>query len=318
MLGPWAGAGDAGAAVSLLDGIRAAVSPGTRVLHAAGTAIEGGSRTGFDEAIAAARAADVVVLCLGESAIMSGEAASRAGLALPGRQDELARAVIATGRPVVVTLTSGRPLAVPDLAATATALLQTWFLGHEAGNAVADVLFGDWNPSARLAVTFPRHPGQVPLYYGHRRTGRPPGPGRYTSKYQDGLSGPLYPFGWGQSYTSFHYGPPRLAARELAADGTLDVAVDVTNGGPRAGETTVQLYVHDPVASVARPVLELRGVAKLRLEPGATATARLELRAADLAFLRADGTVGSEPGRIEVLVGPSSVELQATSFTLKP
>jgi beta-glucosidase len=317
MLGPWAGAGDPTEAVTILDGIRTAVAASTRVVHCAGcSTIAGDDRSLFAEAVAMASLADAVVLCLGEAAGMSGEAASRTDIDLPGVQRALAEAVLATGRPTVVTLSNGRPLALPWLAERAKAILETWFLGTEAGNAVADVLFGDFNPSGRLPVTIPRSIGQVPIHHDGRPTGRPPSEERFTSKYLDAPTTPLFPFGFGLSYTTFHHGAPVLSASVLAQDGQLSVTTQITNTGSRAGEELVQMYVRDVVASVARPVLELKDFARIALRPGESGTVTFTLTAAELGFYRRDMSFGVEPGEVEVLVGPHAAELQAARFIL--
>ncbi|HEX6068764.1 MAG TPA: glycoside hydrolase family 3 C-terminal domain-containing protein, partial [Longimicrobiaceae bacterium] len=212
---------------------------------------------------------DVAILVIGETQEMSAEASSRATIGLPGRQADLAHAVQATGTPVVVVLMNGRPLAIPSLVENVPAVVESWYLGVEMGNAVADVLFGGYNPGGKLPVTFPRSAGQVPIYYAHRNTGRPPSSTeKYTSKYLDVPWTPLFPFGYGLSYTRFSYGPPRLGTTTLRPGGSLAVQVEVTNSGTRMGHEVVQLYIRDEVASVTRPVKELRGFERIRLEPG--------------------------------------------------
>ena len=234
-LGNWRGQGAANSAVSLLEGVKAAVSPGTRVLHAEGAKLVTGPRTfmvpsvynttdrsGFPAAVEAARAADVVLLAIGEDAFQSGEGRSQADLGLKGLQDELVRAVVEANKKVVVVLMSGRPLTIGHVADAVPALLETWLLGSQSGHAIADVLFGDHNPSGRLPVSFPRVVGQVPLYYGHKNTGRPgPETGVTWSHYTDVSNDPLYPFGFGLSYTSFTYSAPKLSASEIGRDGQL-------------------------------------------------------------------------------------------------
>ncbi|MBX6330316.1 MAG: glycoside hydrolase family 3 C-terminal domain-containing protein, partial [Gemmatimonadaceae bacterium] len=317
VLGPWAAAGRAADAVCVLDGIRRAVSPATRVRYARGAEVEGSDTSGFAEAVRAAREADVVVLVLGERSDMSGEASSRASIQLPGVQRELAQRVVAAGKPVVALLMSGRPLATPWLAAHVPAILETWFLGTEMGPAVADILFGDYAPSGKLPVTVPRATGQVPIYYAHKPTGRPPSDSnRYTTKYLDVPWTPLYPFGYGLSYTTFAYAPPRLSRSTMRATDTLVVQVDVRNTGSRAGDEVVQLYVRDDVASVTRPVEELRGFRRVTLAPGETKTISFTLRADDLAFYDRNMQRVVEPGTFTVLVGGSSADVQAAHFTV--
>ena len=227
--------------------------------------------SGFDEAVRIARDSDVVIVAVGESAEMSGEAASRSSLDLPGRQLDLVKALHATGKPIVVVLMNGRPLTINWVAENVPAILETWFAGTQAGNAIADVLFGDVNPGGKLPVTFPRSVGQVPLYYNHKNTGRPPdAKNKYTSKYLDVAWTPLFPFGYGLSYTKFKFTAPLLSAQRIRPDGSLTVTVEVENTGNRAGDEVVQLYIRDVAASVTRPVKELKGFQRITLQPGET------------------------------------------------
>ena len=313
-LGSWAGAGRPRDAVPILDGIRQAVSPGTEVLYAPGAPVEEIDRSGFEEALRIARAADVVVLVVGEDREMSAEARNRSDLGLPGVQQELVEAVHATGTPVVTVLTNGRPLAIPWLAENAQALIEAWYLGIQMGPAVADVLFGDYNPAGRLPVTFPRATGQVPIYYNHKSTGRPPTEDRYTSKYIDVHWTPQYPFGYGLSYTTFAYGAPRLSARSIEAGDSIVVTVDVTNTGPREGDEVVQLYVRDDVASITPAVRRLRGFRRITLRPGETRTVSFTLHPRDLAFWNAAMRLVVEPGSFTVMVGGNSQDVQQVQF----
>jgi beta-glucosidase len=317
MLGPWAAGGRPEEVVTILEGLRAAF-PAREVAHARGVETDGDQTSGIPAALDLARAAEVVVLCLGEARAMSGEAASRARPDLPGRQAEFARALLDVGKPVVVTLSSGRPLMAPRLFERADTVLATWFLGSEAGHAVGDVLCGRHNPSARLAVSWPVDVGQIPIFYAQRPTGRPADPAEhYTSKYIDLPVDPLFAFGHGLSYTRFAYGALRADPEELRPAGTLAVEVEVTNEGDVAGEETVFLFVRDPVASIARPLLELKGVAKLALAPGAQGTVRLELGAEDLAFLGPDLLPRVEPGVFEIHVGPSADRRSLLTTTVR-
>ena len=314
-LGNWAGLGRAEDAVSVLTGIRRAVSPGTRVLHAAGAHPEREDTSGIAAAVRVARQADAVVLVVGETPGMSAEAASRATIELPPSQQALAEAVLATGKPVVVVLMNGRPLALQWLHDHAPAILETWFLGVEQGTATADVLFGDHAPGGKLPVTFPRVTGQVPIYYAGKNTGRPPvAEQKYTSKYIDVPWTPLYPFGHGLSYTTFSYGAPRLSAGTMRPGDTLHVEVEVANAGRVEGHEVVQLYLRDEVASVTRPVMELRGFERVRLAPGERRTVRFALDVQDLAFL--DGAMRrvAEPGAFRVFVGGSSAATTEARF----
>ncbi|HEX6940572.1 MAG TPA: glycoside hydrolase family 3 N-terminal domain-containing protein [Longimicrobiales bacterium] len=317
-LGSWAAAGRAEDAVTVLDGIRAAVAPGTRVLYARGADVMSDDTTGFAAAVDAARRADAVILVLGEHHDMSAEALNRASIGLPGVQLELAKRIHATGKPIVVVLMNGRPLAIPWLDAHVPAIVEAWFLGVQMGPAVADVLFGDYNPSGKLPVTFPRAVGQVPIYYNHKNTGRPPDPdNKYTSKYLDIPWTPLYPFGHGLSYTTFEYGEPELDRAVVGPDDTVAVSVTVTNTGARAGAEVVQLYIRDDVASVTRPVMELRGFRKISLEPGESRRVTFRLGPDDLAFWDLEMRRRVEPGTFTVFVGGSSQRVKQARFTVE-
>jgi beta-glucosidase len=306
MLGPWAAGGRPEDMVTILEGLRAAF-PAREVVHVLGVEIGRGDTSGIPAALDLARAADVVVLCLGEARRMSGEAASRARPGLPGHQDALAKAMLDLGKPVVVTLSSGRPLMAPWLFERADAVLATWFLGSEAGNAVADVLCTRHNPTARLPVSWPVDIGQIPIFYGQQPTGRPANPAEhYTAKYIDLPVEPLFPFGHGLSYTPFGYRDLRARPKELRPGEAITVEVEVTNEGAVAGEETVFLFLRDPVASIARPLLELRGVTRIALEPGARGTVRFELSTDDLTLLGPDLSPRFEPGAFEIHVGPSA------------
>jgi beta-glucosidase len=307
-LGSWAAEGKEEDAIAVLDGIRQAV-PNTRVLYAPGAPVEEADRRGFAEAVGIARQADAVVLVLGEHQDMSAEARNRTTLGLPGSQQELLEAVAATGKPLVVVLMNGRPLALPWMADNVPAILEAWYLGVQMGPAVADVLFGDYNPGGKLPVTFPRTVGQVPIYYNHKSTGRPPSEQeRYTSKYLDVPWTPLFPFGHGLSYTTFTYSAPRLSAATIPATGSITIEVDVMNSGQRPGDEVVQLYVRDDVASVTRPVKELRGFARVTLQPGERRTVSFTLEPDDLAFYDLQMRQVVEPGAFTVWVGTSSAD----------
>ena len=306
MLGPWAGAGRAEDMVTILEGLRAAL-PKSAISHAPGVPIEGGEAGGIGAALNLAGAADVVVLCLGEARRMSGEAASRARPDLPGHQAELARAVLDLGKPVVVLLSSGRPLMAPWLFERAQAVLATWFLGSEAGHAIGDVVSGRYNPSGRLPVSWPVDVGQIPIFYARRPSGRPADPEvHYSSKYLDLPVDPLFPFGHGLSYSRFVARDLRVSAAELVPGQELSVEVEVANEGPRTGEVTMFMFIRDPVASVSRPLLELRGISKTALDPGASTTLSFTLTTDDLRFLGPDLSSRLEPGLIELFVGPSA------------
>jgi beta-glucosidase len=318
-LGGWAAAGRPEDAVTPLAAIRQALGTRTRVSYARGASADTSDTLGFAAATRAAREADAVILVLGEREDMSAEAHSRASVDLPGVQSDLARVVHAAaraaGKPVVVVLMNGRPLAVPWLAENVPAIVEAWFLGVQTGPALVDVLFGDYNPAGRLPVSVPRTVGQVPVYYNHRNTGRPPVESeRYTSKYIDVPWTPLWPFGHGLSYTTFAYGAPRLSKTEMWPTDSLTVSVDVTNTGARAGDEVVQLYVRDDAASVTRPVKMLKGFRRIPLRPGARRTVTFTLRPQDLAFydLRMQHVV--EPGAFTVWVAGSSVGGEPARF----
>lgn len=330
-LGSWRANAVAGSAVSLLEGIRAAAGAGLTVQHAEGAPLAVGERSfvreleinekdrsGFAEAVAIARDADVVVMAVGEDCWQSGEGRSQVDITLKGVQEELVGTVFAANPRMVVVLMNGRPLAIEWIAGNVPAIVEAWHLGSQAGHAIADVLFGDHNPSGKLPACFPRYVGQLPLYYAHKRTGRPgPSDMVFWSHYTDSPNTPRYPFGHGLSYTTFEYSDVALSADELAADGTISVTVTVTNSGQRAGAEVVQLYVRDLVGSVTRPVLELTGFEKIELAPGASQKVTFELRAADLAFTTLDGTVKAEPGEFEVHVGGSSADTRSATFRLR-
>jgi beta-glucosidase len=311
-LGSWAGTGKPEDAVTLLEGIRRAV-PRARVLHARGAPVDTADTSGFAEAERLAREADAVLLVVGEREDMSAEAASRASIELPGSQEALAQVVTRAARaadpakPVVALLMNGRPLAIPWLADSVPAVVETWFLGVEHGHAVADVLFGDHNPSGRLPVTLPRATGQVPIYYSAKPTGRPPDPKeKYTSKYLDVHWTPQWPFGHGLSYTTFGYSDLRLSADSIRAGDSLAVTVSVRNTGSRPGEEVVQLYIRDDAASVTRPLRSLKGFARFGLRPGESREVRLTLRPGDLSLYDLSMRRVVEPGGFTVFVGGSS------------
>lgn len=317
VIGNWGGLGRGEDGVAMIDGIRRAVAAQTSVRYARGASPTSSDTSGIAEAVRVAQGADAVVLVVGETPDMSAEAESRSSLALPGAQEQLAEAVIATGKPVVVVLMNGRPLAIDRVAQTAPAILETWFLGVEHGNATADVLFGDANPGGRMPLSTPRTVGQVPIYYDHKNTGRPPTAEKYTSKYNDLPWTPLYPFGFGLSFTTFSYSAPRLSASSIAPNDSLRVEVDVTNTGRRAGDEVAQLYIRDDVGSVTRPVMQLRRFQRVTLTPGQRMTLRWSLGMNDLAFHNLAMRRVAEPGTFHVFTGSSSAETQSASFTLR-
>jgi beta-glucosidase len=330
-LGNWRAQAQAGTAVSLLEGIQAAVGPETRVAHAPGVKLvtgprnfmarsvfETSDRSGIPAAVEASRAADVVVMALGEDAFQSGEGRSQVDIGLKGLQEELLRAVLDVNSKVVVVLMSGRPLVLSPTAQAAPALVAAWHAGSQAGHAIADVLFGDHGPVGRLPVAFPRHVGQLPMTYAHKSTGRPGPQAEVTwSSYNDLANDPLHPFGFGLAYTTFAYGEVRVGAPEMARDGSLQVSATVTNTGSRAGAELVQLYVRDLVGSVTRPVKELKGFQRVALAPGESREVAFTLKAADLAFHTASGRWEAEPGAFKVYLGGNARDVKEAAFTLR-
>jgi beta-glucosidase len=330
-LGNWRAKADANSAVSLLEGIQAAVSPSTRVVHAAGVNIVTGERTfmarsafdtadrsGIAAAVDAARSADVVVVAVGEDAFQSGEGRSQVDIGLKGLQEELLRAVLDVNPRVVVVLMSGRPLVLGPTADRAPALLEAWHAGSQAGHAIADVLFGEYNPSGKLPVAFPRHVGQLPMTYAHKNTGRPgPEPGVTWSSYNDMPNDPLYPFGYGLSYTRFAYSEPRVSAPEIDRNGVLEVKTIVSNTGTRRGVEVAQLYVRDRVGSLTRPVKELKGFQRVELAPGESREITFTLKSSDLAFYTASGKWETEPGAFKVFVGGNARDVKEAGFAVR-
>ncbi|RMB55121.1 beta-glucosidase [Sphingomonas sp. PP-CE-3A-406] len=312
VVGTWAFMADEKLNVSIAQGLRAR---GLTVTTAQGSEIEAPLPGGIATAVAAANAADIVLLAVGESQLMSGEAQSRTEITIPAPQMALAEAVAATGKPVIVLLRHGRALALHGAVKDAPAILATWFLGSESGNAIADVLFGDVNPSAKLSASFPNESGQEPYFYNHKNTGRPApdtGSQEYKSRYRETKNEALYPFGYGLSYTSFSVSNVVVPAQMTD---TLAVTATVTNTGARAGDEVVQLYIHDRVASRTRPVRELKGFARVSLAPGASKRVTLTLKREDLRFW-GDGDWVIEPGMFDLWVATSSVAGEKQSFEL--
>ncbi len=309
-LGPWSGVGRAEEVVSVKEGLERRLGSSTQVLHAEGVPILGGSDQGIAEAVRVAERADAVILVLGEAAGMSGEAQSRASIDLPGRQLDLALAVLAAGKPTVVVLMSGRPLAIPEVVERAPAILQAWFLGVESGHALARVLFGDVSPGGKLPVTFPRATGQIPIYYNHKQSGRPGRSDvRWSSKYLDVAIGPLFPFGHGLSYATFRYEASRLSHTAIDAGQSFDLSLRVSNTGRRTADEVVQLYARDVVASITRPVKELIGFRRVTLAPGQSVEVVFHVPAAALGFYRGQEHV-VEAGKTELMIGSSSADIR--------
>lgn len=326
MIGSWSAAGDRKTRpVSLLQGLRARAGKDVRIEYARGAGYEFDSTVEaveFEKALDIARHADIVIAAMGEKWDMTGEAASRTSLNLPGSQTALLKELHKLGKPIVLVLMSGRPLSVSWAADNVDAILEAWYPGTMGGHAVADVLFGDYNPSGKLPVTFPRTVGQVPIFYNMKNTGRP-----YTaenlgekfySRYLDLPNEPLYPFGHGLSYTTFAYSPIELSSEQIRMSETLTATVTVSNTGERDGEEIVQLYIRDLVGSVTRPVKELKAFKKIHLKAADSQQVSFRLGAPDLAFHRADMSYGAEPGDFLLFIGTSSADVQQARFTVVP
>jgi beta-glucosidase len=334
MLGTWAMGGDMRTISSVVDGIKNVGGTAVTVLSSRGSVFSdnsvlagttsplgisqsqttGSGKTNEEllkEAVETANRADVVVAVLGEPAAWSGEASSRSEIGIPAVQQILLKALIATGKPVVLVLVNGRPLILEWEDANVSTILEAWAGGLEAGNAIADVLFGDYNPSGKLTTTFPRSIGQIPLYYNHLNTGRPIDPkNKFTSKYLDISNDPLYPFGFGLSYTSFEYGDIRLNKTELKGNETLTATIKITNTGKYAGEEVVQLYIQDPVASISRPVKELKNFSRILLQPGESKDISMNVTTNDLKFYNSDLKFDWEPGEFIIYAGPNSRDVK--------
>lgn len=341
MTGTWSVAARFSESVTVLEGLKKAVGENAKVVYAKGSNLhddpaieERGTMFGKslnrdprsanairEEAVRIARSADVIVAAVGEGAEMSGEASSRVNIDIPQTQRDLLKALLETGKPVVLVLFTGRPLTLKWENENIPAILNVWFGGSEAGDAIADVLFGDVNPSGKLTTTFPQHVGQLPMYYSQKNTGRPLADGqwfqKFRSNYLDVSNDPVYPFGYGLSYTEFQYGELKLDKTEMPMSGSLTVSVEVTNTGSREGAEVVQLYIRDLVGSVTRPVKELKGFQKITLKPDESKTVSFTFTEKELSFYRADLTFGAEPGKFHVFVGGNSRDAKQAEFELK-
>ena len=336
MLGTWVVAGDWTKSITVMDGVKNLAGNAVNVLYAKGANISDDSMlvkniNGFakeididksspeeliSEAVATANKADVVVAVMGEAADMSGESSSRSDISLPESQKNLLKALVKTGKPIVLVLINGRPLTIPWENDNIPSILEAWAPGTEAGNAIADVLFGNYNPSGKITATFPRSVGQIPIYYNHKNTGRPyngKGSGKFKSYYMDISNDPLYPFGYGLSYTSFDYSDVTLSKTSLKGDETLTATVTITNTGKYAGEETVQLYISDPVASVTRAVKDLKGFKKVFLQPGEKKEVSFAITTASLKFYNSDLKYNWEPGAFIIQVGTSSASTKSAT-----
>ncbi|MHC8335352.1 beta-glucosidase BglX [Pseudomonas sp. LB3P25] len=342
MMGSWAAAGKPAQSVTLLDGMTNALGAQSTLIYARGANITSdkkvldylnflnfdapevvddprSAQVLIDEAVKAAKDADVVVAAVGESRGMSHESSSRTDLNIPANQRDLIKALKATGKPLVLVLMNGRPLSILEEKDQADAILETWFTGTEGGNAIADVLFGDYNPSGKLPITFPRSVGQIPTYYNHLSIGRPftPGkPGNYTSQYFDDTTGPLFPFGFGLSYTDFSLSDMALSSTTLNKTGKLDASVMVKNTGKRDGETVVQLYIQDVTGSMIRPLKELKNFQKIMLKAGEQKVVHFTITEDDLKFFNAQLKYAAEPGKFNVEIGLDSQDVTQQSFEL--
>lgn len=340
MLGTWSVSGDPEKSVTIMQGIKNVVGGTVNILYAKGANIS--DDTAFikrvnvfgeeisvdkrtpsemiDEAVETAGKADVVVAVLGEAADMTGESSSMSNISLQKSQEDLLKALVKTGKPVVLVLMNGRPMTLPWEDQHVPAILDTWFGGTEAGNAVADVLFGDYNPSGKITASFPRTVGQIPVYYNHLNTGRPFQPGdspKFKSDYLDVSNDPLYPFGYGLSYTTFKYSDISLSNTTLSPSGKITASVNITNTGTRSGKETVQMYIRDMVGSIVRPVKELKGFKQIDLNPGETQKVSFTISVDALKFYNADLKYVYEPGAFKVFIGTNSSEVKEADFNVK-
>jgi beta-glucosidase len=339
MLGTWAVSGDPQLSIPVLQGIKNIAGSGVNVLYAKGANITDdtvlakkvnvfGERADIDkrspeqmieEAIAIANKSDIIIAVVGEASEMTGEAASRSDISLPKSQQNLLNALMKLGKPVVLVIMTGRPLTLNWENDQAGSILLTWFAGHEAGNAIADVLFGNYNPSGKLTMTFPKNIGQVPIYYNYKNTGRPPGKDfhKFQSNYLDVSNEPLFPFGYGLSYTNFTYSDIQLSGSTMTAGGSITATITLTNSGDYDGEETVQMYIFDPVASVTQPVKKLKGFQKIFLKKGESRQVTFTISINELKFYNAQLQYVAEPGNFKVLIGGNSRDVKEASFTLK-
>lgn len=340
MTGTWSVAARFSESISVREGLQKAVGANAKVVYAKGSNLdtdeaieERGTMFGKtlhrdkrsaeelrNEAVQIAKGADVIIAAVGESAEMSGEASSRTNIEIPETQKELVKALLKTGKPMVLVLFTGRPLALAWEEENIPAILNVWFGGSEAGDAIADVLFGDVTPSGKLTTTFPQNVGQLPLYYSHKNTGRPLGNDKwfqkFRSNYLDVSNDPVYPFGFGLSYTQFSYGEIKLSKTDILPTDSLNLTIEVTNTGSRDGAEVVQLYIRDLVGSITRPVKELKGFQKINFKAGEKKTVQFTIHIKDLSFYKSDLSFGYEPGKFQVFVGGNSRDVKQAEFTL--
>jgi beta-glucosidase len=332
MLGTWAVSGDPQMSIPVLQGMKSIAGSGVNIIYAKGANVSDdttfakkinvfGTRIDIDkrkpeemlkEALAVAAKANVIVAVVGEASEMSGEASSRTDITIPESQKKLIRALAKTGKPLVLVVMTGRPLALTEESELATAMIVTWHAGIEAGNAIADVLFGNYNPSGKVSATFPRNLGQVPIYYNHKNTGRPSGPNspKFQSNYLDAPNTPLYPFGFGLSYTSFSYGNISISKTNPNGNEKITASITVRNNGKFEGEEVVQLYIRDVVGSITRPLKELKGFQKINLKAGESKTVSFSISADDLKFYNYDLKYDWEPGEFEIMIGGNSGDVK--------
>jgi beta-glucosidase len=335
MIGTWAFAGGQDKVFSVVDGLKNIGGSAVNIIYAKGSPLTdnpllaksdapfGGQKQEVQtvstedmlkEALETAAKADVIVAVLGESSSWSGEASSMSDIGVQKVQQNLLKALLQTGKPVVLVLINGRPMTIPWESANVSAILEAWAGGTEAGNAVANILFGDYNPSGKLTTTFPVTVGQIPLYYNHKNTGRPyDASNKFTSRYLDILNDPMYPFGFGLSYTTFDYSDITLSKKQLKGDEKLTATVSVTNTGKVAGEEVVQLYIQDPVASISRPVKELKNFKKVMLQPGEEKEITFEIGTGDLKFYNSLLKYDWEPGDFNIFIGTNSRDVKTSS-----
>lgn len=321
MLGFWSAAGQWEKCVTLLEGIRKRAGSSVNILTAKGCNVNDDDLSAIKQALSVARKADFVVLALGESKDMSGEAASRTDISIPGVQMKLAEEIIKTGKPVAVVLFNGRPLSISELDKVAPAILESWFGGTQAGNGIADILFGDVNPSGKLTMTFPRNVGQIPIFYNSKNTGRPIDPEipyeKWKSNYLDTPNTPLYPFGYGLSYTTFAYSDIRLNKNSFPENEKIVASVDITNSGNRDGEEIVQLYIRDLVGEVTRPVKELKAFQKVLIRKGEKVTVSFSISTAELSYYHQDMSYKYDPGEFDIFIGSHSAEERSARFAVQ-
>ncbi len=341
MLGTWSISADPQLSIPVLTGMQNAVSKAAKIIYAKGANITDdkvlakntnalGVKVVLDElspdkllaqAVDAANRADVVVAVVGEASEMTGESASRSDISLPESQRRLLDALAKTGKPLVVVMMSGRPLTISHETELSNAMLQVWFQGHEAGNAIADVLFGNYNPSGKLTMTFPRNVGQIPIYYNHKNTGRPQSDEvfqKFHSNYMDIANSPLFPFGYGLSYTTFSYGDIRLSQKDMKPDGKITATVDLTNTGNYDGEEVAQLYIGDPVATIAQPVKKLKDFQKIFLKKGESKNISFEIDTEKLKYFHSDLHWAADPGDFNIYIGTNSSDVKTAGFKLLP